>query len=123
MRTASDWHPPSPSPSPAAAPSRHHELRLHVGFDVGLPHRVLEVQVEGAVARHAAVAVAAPRLAVGQPGVGGARVSPRLPSQALLLHQQLQLLHLAARGPVLRLPQPVAWGTGVGGGGDGKAVR
>lgn len=85
----------------------HDELGLEVGLDVGLPHRVFKVQVQGAFAGHAAVAVAAPGLAVGQPLVGPALVPPGLPAQPLLLHQQLQPLHLAASGPVLRLTQPV----------------
>lgn len=85
----------------------HDELGLEVGLDVGLPHRVFKVQVQGAFAGHAAVAVAAPGLAVGQPVVGSALVPPSLPAQPLLLHQQLQPLHLTASGAVLRLTQPV----------------
>lgn len=87
--------------------SGHDELGLQVGLDVRLPHRVVEVQVQGALAGHAAVAVAAPGLPVGQPLVGGALVPPRLPAQPLLLHQQLQALHLAARGAVLVLAHVV----------------
>lgn len=86
----------------------HNVLRLHVRLDVGFPHRVLEVQVQGALAGHTAVTVAATRLAVGQPVVGCARVPPGLPTQTLLLHQQLQALHLAARRPVLRLTHTLA---------------
>lgn len=93
------------------AASGHDEFWFHVGLDVGLPHGVLKVEVQGALAGHTAVAVAPSRLAVGEPVVRGARVPASLPAQALLLHEKLQPLHLAARGPVLRLTQSIACGT------------
>lgn len=85
----------------------HDELGLQVGLDIGLPHRVFKVQVQGAFAGHAAVAVAAAGLAIGQPLVGPALVPSSLPAKPLLLHQQLQPLHLTASGTVLCLTQPV----------------
>lgn len=90
--------------------SGHDELGLEVRLDVGLPHRVVEVQVQGALAGHAAVAVGAAGLAVGHPVVGGPLVPPGLPAQPLLLHQQLQALHLAAGRAVLRLTKWVTRG-------------
>lgn len=89
--------------------SGHDKLRLQVGLDVWFPHRVVEVQVQGALAGHAAVAVAASGFPVGQPLVGSALVPPGLPAQALLLHQQLQALHFAACGAVLVLTHVVTW--------------
>lgn len=85
----------------------HDKLGLQVGLDVGLPHRVFKVQVQGAFAGHAAVAVAAAGLAIGQPLVGPTLVPSSLPAKPLLLHQQLQPLHLTASGTVLCLTQPV----------------
>lgn len=89
--------------------SGHDELRLQVCLNVGLPHRVVKVQVQGALAGHAAVAVAAPGLPVGQPLIGSALVPSGLPAQTLLLHQQLQALHLAASCTVLGLTNTVTW--------------
>lgn len=90
--------------------SGHDELGLQVGLDVGLPHRVVKIQVQGALAGHAAVAVAAAGLAVRQPLIRGALVPPGLPAQTLLLHQQLQTLHLTAGRTVLGLADTVTRG-------------
>ena len=94
--------------------SGHDELRLQISLDVWFPHRVVKVQVQGALAGNAAVAVAAAGLAVGQPLIRGALVPPGLPAQTLLLHQQLQALHLAAGRTVLGLTQTVTWREGEG---------
>lgn len=86
----------------------HDELRLQVGLDVGLPHRVVKVQVQGALTGHAAVAVAAASFTVGQPVVvGSALVPPGLSAQPLLLHQQLQAFNLTAGGAILSLADTV----------------
>lgn len=90
--------------------SGHDELGLQVSLDVGLPHRVVKVQVHGALAGHAAVAVAASGLAVGQPLIRSALVPPGLPANTLLLHQQLQAFHLAASCTVLGLTDAVTRG-------------
>lgn len=96
--------------SPRGRPSSgHNELGLQIGLDVWLPHRIVKVQVQGALAGHAAVAVAASSFAVGEPLVRSALVPPGLPAQALLLHQQLEALHFAARGAVLVLAHVVTW--------------
>lgn len=87
--------------------SGHHKLGLQVGLDVGLPHRVVKVQIQGALAGHAAVAVATSSLAVRQPLIGSSLVPPGLPAQTLLLHQQLQTFHLAAGCTVLGLTHAV----------------
>lgn len=89
------------------AASGHDEFGFHVCLDVGLPHRVLKVKVQGALTGHTAVAVAPSGLAVGEPVVRGARVPASLPAQTLLLHEKLQPFHLAARGPVLRLTHSI----------------
>lgn len=89
--------------------SGHDELRLQVGLDVGLPHWIIKVQVQGALAGHAAVAVAAASFAVWQPLIRSALVSPGLSAQALLLHQQLQAFHLTAGCTVLSLTYTVTW--------------
>lgn len=89
--------------------SGHDELGLQVSLDVGLPHRVVKVQVHGALAGDAAVAVAASGLAVGQPLIRSALVPPGLPANTLLLHQQLQAFHLAASCTVLGLTDAVTW--------------
>lgn len=93
----------------------HHELRLEVRVYFWLPNGVLEVKAQagglaGAAAAPAATAVAAAGLAGGRPVVGAAGVPPGLPPKALLLQQELEPLHFAARGPVLRLTQPVPRG-------------
>lgn len=93
----------------------HHKLGLHVGVHFRLPDGLLEVEAQagglaGAAASPAAAGVAAAGLAAGRPVVGTPGVAPGLPAEPLLLEQQLQALHLAARGAVLRLPQPVPQG-------------
>lgn len=92
-----------------APDSSHDELRLQVCLYVRFPHRILKVQIQRALAGHAAVAVAAPGLAVGQPLVGSTLVPPGLPAQTLLLHQQLQAFHLTACRTVFGLTHAVTW--------------
>lgn len=94
---------------------RHHELRLHVGVHFRLPHRVLKVEAQargfaGAAASRTAAAVTAAGLSGRRPVIRAAGIPPGLSAQPLLLQQELQPLHLAARGPVLCLPEAVPRG-------------
>lgn len=91
-----------------AAHSGHDKLRADVGLDVVLPERFVVVQVDGAIAAQAAVAVASGGFALTQPVIGSTGLSPRPPTEPPLLQQQLQTLHLTARRPVLRVPGGLA---------------
>lgn len=89
--------------------SGHDKLGLQVGLHIGLPHRIVKVQVQGALAGHAAVAVTASGLAVRQPLIRSPLVPPGLPAQTLLLHQELQTFHLTPGCAVLGLTNAIAW--------------
>lgn len=89
--------------------SGHDELGLQVSLYIGLPHWIVKVQVQGALAGHAAVAIAASRLAVGQPLIRSPLVPPGLPAQTLLLHQELQTFHLTPGCAVLCLTYTITW--------------
>lgn len=89
--------------------SGHDELGLQVSLYIGLPHGIVKVQVQGALAGHAAVAIAASRLAVGQPLIRSPLVPPGLPAQTLLLHQELQTFHLTPGCAVLCLTYTITW--------------
>lgn len=90
--------------------SGHDELGLQVSLYIGLPHGIVKVQVQGALAGHAAVAIAASRLAVGQPLIRSPLVPPGLPAQTLLLHQELQTFHLTPGCAVLCLTYTITRG-------------
>lgn len=94
-------------------PLSHHELGLDVRVDFRLPDGVLEVETQassltGASSSGTAAAVAAAGFAAGGPVVGTPGVPPGLPSQALLLQQELETFHFTACGAVLCLSQTVS---------------
>lgn len=70
-----------------AACSGHDEFRADVSLDVILPERLVVVQVEGAVAAQAAVAVASRGFPLAQPVIRSPGLSPRPPAEPPLLQQ------------------------------------
>lgn len=93
----------------------HHKLRLDVWVDFRLPNGVLEVEAQacglaGATSTPTAAAVTTTSFAAGGPVVRTSGVPPGLPSQALLLQQELEAFHFAACGAVLCLSQTVSGG-------------
>lgn len=93
----------------------HHKLGLDVWVDFRLPNGVLEVEAQacglaGATSTPTAAAVTTTSFAAGGPVVRTPGVPPCLPSQALLLQQELEAFHFAACGTVLCLSQTVSGG-------------
>lgn len=92
----------------------HHKLGLDVWVDFRLPNGVLEVEAQacglaGATSTPTAAAVTTTSFAAGGPVVRTPGVPPCLPSQALLLQQELEAFHFAACGTVLCLSQTVSY--------------
>lgn len=92
----------------------HHKLGLDVWVDFRLPNGVLEVEAQacglaGATSTPTAAAVTTTSFAAWGPVVRTPGVPPCLPSQALLLQQELEAFHFAARGTVLCLSQTVSY--------------